>query len=54
MAYVRIVHHWDDQTATSIEVGTDDAAHPDLLDELASRAISLWRETCGSAGEAEA
>jgi hypothetical protein len=47
MAYARIVHHWDAETATSIEVGSDEAAHPDLLDELTARVLVLWRETCG-------
>lgn len=53
MAYVRIVHHWDADTATSIEIGDEGPAHPDLLDELASRAIGVWRETCAAVGEDE-
>jgi hypothetical protein len=47
MAYARIVHHWDPETATSLEVGSDEAAHPDLLDELTARVLSLYRETVG-------
>ena len=47
-AYVRIVHHWDDDTATSVEVGTEDVTHPDLLDKLAARALTVWRVTCAA------
>lgn len=45
MAYARIVHHWDADMATVIEVGAD-GQHPDLLDELVSRALTLWRGAC--------
>jgi hypothetical protein len=51
--YARIVHHWDAETATSIEVGTDEPAHPDLLDELCARVLGLWRDTCGVGAEDE-
>lgn len=51
VAYVRIVHHWDQDCATSIEVGDEGPAHPDLLDELAARAVFIWRDTCSSAVE---
>ena len=48
MAYARIVHHWDSDAATVCEVGSDEAAHPDLLDELCGRVLVLWRETCAA------
>lgn len=49
--YARLVHHWDDETATSMEVGSDEPAHPDLLDELVARVLSMWRECVGVAAE---
>ena len=49
MAYVRIVHQWDEETTTILEVGSEEAAHPDLLDELTSRVLRLWHETCEAA-----
>ena len=53
MPYVRIVHHWGADTATSVEVGADEPTHPDLLDELASRALRIWRDTCSSGADVE-
>jgi hypothetical protein len=53
LVYARIVHHWDDSTATSMEVGSDEAAHPDLLDELVARVLVMWRECVGEPAEAD-
>jgi hypothetical protein len=51
VAWARITHQWDDDTTTEVEVGTDAAAHPDLLDELVQRVCVLWRETCCGADD---
>lgn len=49
MSVARITHQWSDEAATVLEVEVD-GNHPDLLDELVSRVIRLWRETCADAG----
>lgn len=49
MAYARIVHHWNDETATSMEIGDDQPGHPDLLVELTGRVLAMWRECVGAA-----
>lgn len=51
MAWARITQQWADESVTELEVGTDDTAHPDLLDELVQRVCVLWRETCSAAGD---
>jgi hypothetical protein len=47
--YARITHHWDAEAATVMEVGSDEPAHPDLLDEMVARVLTMWREAVGAA-----
>lgn len=54
MAYAKIAHQWADESMTVLEVGSEEAAHPDLLDELTTRVVRLWRETCAAGAEDEA
>lgn len=49
MAHVRITLHYADDSAVEIEVGHEGGCHPDLLDELASRALVIYGETVGDA-----
>lgn len=45
MASARIIHSWADGSVTDLEVDSgDDAAHPDLLDELVCRVLAMYRE----------
>lgn len=45
MASARIIHSWADGSVTDLEVDSgDDAAHPDLLDELVARVLLMYRE----------
>lgn len=46
MAHARITQQWSDETVTVCEVGSDEAAHPDLLDEMVRRVCVLWSVTC--------
>lgn len=45
VAYAKITYQWDDDTVTVCEVGTDEPSHPDLLDELVKRVLTLWGVT---------
>lgn len=48
MAKVSVTHQWADGSATCLEVSAQ-GQHPDLLDELVSRTVRLWQETCADA-----
>lgn len=48
MATARIKVIYPDDTIVHLEVDSgDDASHPDILDELVSRVLTLYRETVG-------
>ena len=46
MAWARITHRWPDGTEIEMEVGTDEAAFPDVLAELVHECTRLFRVTC--------
>lgn len=47
MALASITYTWSDGTTVHLEVDSgEDTAHPDLLDELVNRVLSMYRETC--------
>jgi hypothetical protein len=47
VALARITYTWADGTSVDLEVDSgDDAAHPDLLDELVRRVLVMYCETC--------
>lgn len=47
MAIASIHYRWatGDEVDISLDSG-DDTAHPDLLDELVSRVLTMYRSTC--------
>lgn len=47
MALASITTTYNDGSTVHLEVdGGDDTAHPDLLDEIVSRVLVLYREVC--------
>jgi hypothetical protein len=44
--WAQITHRWADGTEIELEVGSDEAAYPDVVSELVARVIDLYRATC--------
>ena len=46
MAWARITHRWADGSEAEMEVGTDQAAFPDVLAELVHEVSRLYKVAC--------
>lgn len=53
MAWAKIIHRWADGSETTMVVGDDRPAFPDVIAELRHEVTLLWRDVVGDEAELE-